>query len=245
MQYLSEKTLSQLFSTVKSNLGCYRSGDFVDLIDKKAVRTLKGKFRVKKLESLKTRSDVGVFDAENSELVFKSLGLTPMQAREERIWAYLCHMDGLNYMRSRWPIPSDDVEAVKHIQTHFFATSARAIERDNGISRLWWMGFISSRAKGLELSETLEVLTYRADVRANIIERPTTGASVNVFSAILKQLKKSYDGKKVLHERQQFRAFMKEINSVGGVQLLDSLNSRQLNRLTNGIIKDRLGLSEI
>ncbi len=173
------------------------------------------------------------------------LSLNPLQAREERIWAYLCHFDGLEYMRARWPIPDDDKEAVKHILTHYFATSARAIERDNGISRLWWMGFIANRAQGLKLAEALKVLMYRADVRANIIERPTTSASVPVFSAILRQLKSSFGGKKHLHEREYFRACMKEINSVGGVQLLDSLGSGHLDNLMKSIISSRLGLTKI
>jgi len=249
MHYLKGKALVELRTSVDSNLERYRALGFSDFFDDhdRATRKLSGRFSLAKLNGLKAPQDrTTLFDAKNSAQVFSALHrLTPMQAREERIWVYLCHFNCLEYMRARWPIPDDDQVAVDHILTHYFAPSARAIERDNGISRLWWMGFIADRAEGLTQSEALDVLMYRADVRANVIERPTTGASVPVFSAVLRQLKSSFEGKKLLHERTHFRAFMKEINSTGGVQLLDSLSAVRLDALMDSIIADRLGLTEI
>lgn len=249
MQYLKQDALDELKTSVKENLKHYRKLGFKNFFDdhERATRKLSGSFSLAKIRKLKKPSKKDdLFDPHNSKLAFMALAnLNPLQAREERIWAYLCHFDGLEYMRARWPIPDDDKEAIKHILTHYFATSARAIERDNGISRLWWMGFIANRAQGIKLAEALKVLMYRADVRANLIERPTTSASIPVFSAILRQLKFSFDGKKLLHERVNFRAFMKDINSVGGVQLLDSLSSGHLDNLMKNIISNRLGLTKI
>lgn len=248
LHYLKEDALRKLKSSVEANLERYRTLGFSDYFDdeKGATRKLSGGFNHAKLKKLRPPNKDDLFDPENSKLVFTALAkLTPMQCREERIWAYKCHFDCLEYMRARWTIPDDDEEAVKHIMTHYFAVSARSIERDNGVSRLWWMGFIASRAEGVKLRDALKVLLYRADVRANIIERPTTSASIPVFSAILRQLKSSYSGRRLLYERIHFRAFMKEINSVGGVMLLDSLDSVHLDDLMGKIISDRLGLSKI
>ena len=248
MRYLKEDSLDLLKNSIKANLDRYRTGGFGSCFDDvtQATRELPGKFRLSQLKKIKKPSANGLFDPENSEIVFKALSkLTPMQAREERIWCYLCHFDCLDYLRTRWPIPNDDAVAVNHILTHYFASSGRGIERDNGMSRLWWLGFIANRVEGFGLSEALEVLMYKADVRANIIERPGSSTSVPVFSAILRQLKISYNGKRLLHERIPFRMFMKEINSIGGVQLLQSLTSSHLNQIMKKIISDRLGLSQI
>lgn len=248
MLYLKEDSLNLLKSSIKANLDRYRTGGFGSCFDDatQATRELKGKFRLAQLKKLKKPSANSLFDPENSEIAFKALSkLTPMQAREERIWSYLCHFDCLDYVRARWPVPNDDADAVKHILTHYFASAGRGTERDNGISRLWWMGFIADRVEGIGLSETLEVLMYKADVRANIIERPGSSTSVSVLSAILRQLKISYKGKRLLHERDPFRDFMKEINSIGGVQLLQSLSSSHLNKIMEKIISNRLGFSEI
>ena len=251
IRYLREAALENLRSSVAKNLERYRTTGFEDYFSDvdASTRELKGNFKsgLKKLGALKSpQSRTDLFDVENSSLAYEALKkLTPIQAREERIWAYLCHFDCLDYVRKRWPIPSDDEAAVKHILTHFFAKSLRATERDNALSRLWWMGMIAGRAEGVSREDTLEVLMYRADVRANVIERPTTGTSVPVFSAVVRQLKASFDGKKILHERAHFRAFMKEINSAGGVLLLDSLGKARLDGLMKEIISVRLGLNEV
>lgn len=101
-------------------------------------------------------------------------GITPYVARDERLWTYLTHTDLLEYTRTRWPIPDDDEKAVKHVKTHFFCIGARGIERDNAISRLWWMAYLCDRTPELSLEEALTYFLYQSDVRANIVERPTT-----------------------------------------------------------------------
>lgn len=63
----------------------------------------------------------------------------------------------------------------------------------------------------------------QTDVRANIVERPTTSQNLNIFSVILKKLNESYKTDKKLFERDRFRSFMKWLNLVGGVKLLAAL----------------------
>lgn len=249
MSYFKESALNDLRSTVAKNLDRYRTGDFLDYFESLAdeTRLLGGNYDLPSLAKIRIRTgDSELFDVENSILVYEALAtLTPSQAREERIWAYLCHFDLLEYVRTRWPIPANDDKAVGHILTHFFAKSSRDLERNNAVSRLWWMGMIAARVDGLTHDEVLRVLMYRSDVRANIIERPTTGSSSNIFSGIIRKLKTSYDGKRSLYVRETFRAFMKEINGDGGVVLLDALSPQRVDKLLESIVSDRLKLGDL
>src|SRR5204863_7470660 len=131
-----------------------------------------------------------------------------------------------------------------HIGTHFFASSQRQLERDNVAGRLWWMGHLCARVPDLKLKESLDVLLHRSDVRANIIERPTTAQSIPVFSALLLKLAKSYAGKQKLFERKVFRALMVKLNGLGGYKLLDALDIRTVETFLSEIIEKDLKLSE-
>lgn len=95
----------------------------------------------------------------------------------------------------------------------------------------------------MERKEALEVLLFRSDVRANIVERPTTSQCAVIFSALLKKLALSFSGKKVLFERSTYRQFMREINTVGGYKLLDCMPSAQVEAIIDDIIANRLNLS--
>ena len=87
-----------------------------------------------------------VTDVDNALHVFGALrGLSSHQASIERMWAYICHCDCPSYVAQRWlnRRPNDINEAVRKIYNHFFATGNRAFIRDNGVSRLWWLGKIA------------------------------------------------------------------------------------------------------
>ena len=100
---------------------------------------------------------------------------------------------------------------------------ARGIERDNAASRLWWLASLCHRTKGLSFEDALTCFLYQSDVRANIVERPTTSQNIHVFSAIIKKLDESYKSNKELFERERFRSLMKELNLIGGIKLLAAL----------------------
>jgi hypothetical protein len=171
--------------------------------------------------------------------------LTPYQAADERLWAMVSHTLLLPHARVRWPIPQKDADALEHISTHFFGRNYRQLERDNVASRLWWMGHLCSRVQGMPLHKSLEVLLFRSDVRANIVERPTTAQSVPVFSALINRLGKSYEGKKKLFERSTFRSLMIKLNGLGGYKLLDALDARGVEALIDGLISKDLGLVNV
>lgn len=165
-------------------------------------------------------------EVHNCLLMLEILGnIPPDFARDERLWVYLVHTHLLEYSRQRWELKKKEDDAlVKHIYTHFFAPDKRAVERDNAASRLWWIATLCNRVDGLDVKDVLECLLYQSDVRASIIERPTTSQCLNVFSVITKKLSKEYkNGNMFIFERKLFRELMKRLNLFGGIKLLNTM----------------------
>jgi hypothetical protein len=247
IRILRDASVQQLRDAVLGNLSKYRNGDFAYLdMDSTQFHELPVETQDGALADIKMADGDHHFEVENCVAVHQYLGnLSPYEARDERLWCHLSHTTFLNYARSRWPIPDDDAKAVSHILTHFFASANRQIERDNVVSRLWWMAHLCTRVDGVSQIEALKAFLYRTDVRASIIERPTVAQSTNVFSVILKGLMKSSLGQKALFERNTFRKVMQELNSVGGFRLLDALPENELDKIFDDVIAAKVGLTSL
>lgn len=245
IRILRDATVASLRGGVRENLDRYREGDFAPLdMDPSLSLELKVEPIEAALQKVKLPSGAELYDVENCMTVHEYLqNLTPYDARDERLWCYLTHTVFLKYTRARWPIPADDEKAISHVETHFFARTHRQVERDNAVSRLWWMAHLCERVHEVPQQAALEAFLYRSDVRANIIERPTVAQSTQVFAVILKGLVQSFAGNKELFERLTFRKVMIELNSIGGFKLLDALPEATLNDIFNEVVSQRVGLT--
>ena len=228
------QTVAQLLKDIYKNLDLYRSGDFTNLLNDPSLfldsKCVVNDEELQKISCTKENDN----EVECCLKILSALdGLTSFLARDERLWARLCHIELLEYSRTRWPIPSDDEKAVVHIKKHFFAKGARGIERDNAGSRLWWMATICSKVTGLSLEQSLIAFLFQTDVRANIVERPTTSQNATLLSSVVNKLYESYQGDKSLYNRDTFRSVMKNLNLEGGVRLLGVLDDTELNKLVD------------
>jgi hypothetical protein len=234
IRLLRSQIMQQLNADVPNNLERYRSGDFSFLIaDPSNYIEIEQEFDGTKLMQIDCDLDEHK-EVESCVNIHQSMGnITPYLARDPRLWVYLTHTALLGYARKRWPIPADNEKALAHIRMHFFASGNRGIERDNAASRLWWMATLCSRVKGMSLAEALTVFLYQYDVRANIVERPTTSQSIPVFAALVNKLNESYQGDKGLFDREKFRAVMKELNLQGGVKLISVLAEDEIGHIVD------------
>lgn len=228
----------QLFESVPANLALYRSGNFNSMISDNAL-FLEPVCKLSLDAINEVRCDLGDDrEVECCLAIAKGLvGITPYLARDERLWVRLAHVEFLDYSRSRWVIPENDEKAVNHIRKHFFAVGSRGIERDNAISRLWWMATICAKVKNLSLEDALKAFLFQSDVRANIIERPTTSQNPTVLSAVINKLHDSYNGDQSLFEREHFRAVMKKLNIEGGIRLLEALESNDVELVIDKVMQ--------
>lgn len=231
-RFFKEKYLKELELNIAENLEFYRAGNF-DLVANNTDNYFEVAFKVDevKLKSL-LPSNKNEAEVQNCILIFEAmLNLTHFHARDARLWVYLTHTVLLPYSRARWVIPADNEAAIKFIKDHFFCIANRGVERNNAASRLWWLAALCNRTQGLGLKDALTTLLYQSDVRASIVERPTTSQCLNIFSAILRKLHESYHADKKLFERSLMREAMKKLNLAGGVKLLGALPEQQLNAL--------------
>lgn len=238
-RFLKTSKMRELASKINDNLELYRAGNF-DFVSNDPEYYFESEATISEevLRSVScTNSDLNEVDS--CIKVFSGIGLiSEYLAREERLWVYLTHTLLLDYARKRWPIPADPKKAEKHIRTHFFCSGARGIERDNAASRLWWMASLCNRCSDMPLEESLACFLYQSDVRANIIERPTTSQNVRIFNAILQRLHDSLSSDKALYGREKFRLFMKNLNLQGGVKLLAALPDAQIKEILDHCIAD-------
>ena len=237
-RFFKEKYLKELELNIENNLEKYRSGNF-DFEANIPDHYFEVAFEIDD-EKLKTLlpSNKNEAEVKNCMIIFEAMkNLTHFHARDARLWVYLTHTILLAYARSRWVIPADNEVAVKYIKDHFFCIATRGVERNNAASRLWWMAALCKRAQGLSMEDALTTLVYKSDVRASIIERPTTSQCLNVFSAILRKLHESYQTDKKLFERELIREAMKKLNLAGGVKLLGVLPEQQINSLVADSLK--------
>lgn len=258
IKFLKQSGLGRLKETIKDNLDLYRNKttNWWNVLDDDNYFTVSGIDLNGSFSDLQLVNG-GKGDVENCVIIYQLLkNLTPQQATDERVWAYISHFEAWEYCVNRWPLPSlkdgkkDAVKsAINHVKTHFFAIGNRGLIRDNAIARLWWMGFVATRYKG-GIQRALKVLLHETDVRANLLERPNLSLSPEIFNAVIRRLEESYDKKveadgtyknqkdRGLFDREKFRKLMKKLNRMGGRVALNALTVSQLDDVTRKIIEE-------
>ncbi|MCR9122950.1 MAG: DUF6339 family protein [Phyllobacteriaceae bacterium] len=239
MKYLRQQIVERLYEEVPDNLARYRTGTF-DALESDPMLHRELDVKAPDVADLKADQDAAHDAANATSLWFVLSHLSPADARDRRVWTMLAHTTYLDYARARYPIPEDDEAAIKQIRSHWFASSNRALERDQAISRLWWFAFMANRAGELSLEEALKALLHRTDLRANLIERPTMAQCVPLFSAWLEVLAKAQktaqDQEHDFFRRPVYRTALKRLNALGGYRLLDSLPPQLLRELVESTL---------
>ena len=170
-------------------------------------------------------------DTLNSINILKILpNLTPADATDERLWVTLIFTKYQKYAELRWPHEDKKSDKVNHYRNHWFANTIRGRMRDNAISRLWWMGYISTQIGDWPVEDVASILFANSEYRSSILERNSSSNAVSVILAILKISKRAYDSGKPF-KRDPFRSFMKKVNMIGGRAWLAGLTVAQLESL--------------
>ncbi len=239
--YYRQAIVDDYFDRVEQNLDWYYdpSGQPPEPKEKWTTRSAPVEARdlAALLKPCATRTKASKTDGANARLVHDALReLSPHQATDERLWAYLCHNDCSEYVAWRWlgRRPDGTEAAARKVRNHFFArrNGSRSLVRDNGVARLWWLGYIAHEVDPDAPKRFLEILLHRQDVRSALIERPAVSMNREVLKAIYRVMLDHWQGEaRNLFRRETFRAWMVNVNRRGGVVLLDALRSTDLTRL--------------
>ena len=183
-------------------------------------------------------------DYKNSVALYSALkdALSPVQASDLRLWAYLAHNTYWDYMRERWSIdiPEDDDEtetgadklAARIGSRYFFkASKGKAFVRQ-GIARLYWSAYLTYDADNSNPFEYTEYFLSKQDIFAVSTERSLARNKVLLLEA-LKVLKENPELK-----RADIRQFFLRLNQAGGLLVLDSLSPNSANELARRTLDD-------
>jgi len=222
MRLLAATVVDSLSNSVENNLHRYMSGDFLDMEKHTgwAIETTLARWDPTIAEMLDP-SGTPVAEIKNSLLIYKGLqGMTPALAREERLWARLCHVECLTYARNRWL--GDEKKAVSAITRHFFASGMRGCRDQNAVGRLWWNGHVAALSMPDDIETGLERLLSRANFRLQIVDRADSAFRQPLVSGIFRLIGtedwfNSYDA--------AIADFMFEVNKRSGGIMFESLDN--------------------
>jgi len=233
-----ETFVNTLRGSVDPNLSRYaEDNSWVSELGIKSQRELETSVELKAPLELLEPANGDLKDIENAIRVHKALPhLTPLQARDPRLWTRLAHVENWPYMRKRWAVEKhikDKGRATRFIESRYFVTQAqsRALLR-NGIARLWWTAKVSHDPARDNPYELAAVLLSTLDITQQILERGI-GRAPAVLMGFLEFLNRH---KELLlaggdENRTRIRRLAKFLNMHGGVCILDSLSQPQIMEL--------------
>jgi hypothetical protein len=173
-------------------------------------------------------------DAENARRIFNWLKeLSPSTAMEERLWACLTHTVFPEYMAKRWPVTSASTIGRRYLlEGQSFAALSR-----NGISRLWWAGYLTLDKARSDPFELTDVLFLRQDIQVSLLER-AIGKCHNVRHAVLDFFLRNREWLEEESFGKRVQVILRELNLLGGVMILDGLPSGVLEGFLDRIAAD-------
>jgi hypothetical protein len=238
LRYLSDRALSWLKANASALAPRYREDSpWADGYLAEAIAgswSMETDVDVGRLPSLASHGGSAAEDLQNARSLYVALqGLTPAQAADERLWAYMTHVLFWGYMRSRWPV---DAAAEHRIRERYFVDppGPRGLVR-NGISRLWWYAHVTYDERRDDPFELTAVLLHTEDVAQQLMERSISN-SPRILKAVLSALKDACSAGKHTYERHMVRAAAQHLIRQGGVTVLDALDEPDLAEMVNEAI---------
>lgn len=228
LMYVSDLALAKMQRAVPENVGKYAGGArWASDVALGAGWARESGIAVEDLPPLTLYSPKD--DLENTRIVYNALRkLSPVQAMDERLWAYLTHATWWEYMTKRWENPNEN-----QIRSRFFLKN-RGISGLvlNGISRLWWFGHLTFDPSLDDPYSLTKVLLKSQDIQTGLLQR-TFGRSADVRRGALKFLDTHWSmielaGKKSGGASKVTQGLWIDLNLAGGVAILDSVGETQL-----------------
>lgn len=246
LKYMTEEAVTNLSLNMMTNYDLYHSSE--EWLDDYLQSVLEDKTWCieSSIPYIPVKLDTGdgskfesKFDAANAKKIYESLKhLTPVQATDSRIWTYLTHTIYFDYMKVRWMKEDGTAEGT---MKRFFVNNNQGVIR-NGISRLWWYGYLTYDPSREDPYELTDLLLLNQDMAQGLLERKL-GNNREWLIMILGCIQKYRNDYPDIIKSEVIQKIMKQINYEGGVTLLDVLSSQELEALFLKIL-ERLNLTK-
>lgn len=173
-------------------------------------------------------------DYNNAILLYEAIkNLTPYQATNSYLWTYLAHENYYQYMNSRWSITNEEINSsdITKIRERYFCQPTRRGLLRNGISRLWWVTYLSYKHEGPNHYEYTKILFSDEDLLLGLMERDYAMCK-NVVIGIMKYMSEFLINNDRLPDRDTRRKLFKYINMIGATTLLELMSADEIYDIT-------------
>lgn len=171
-------------------------------------------------------------DLENVKRVYNHMmTLSVSKASDERIWVAYALSEFVDYMKYRWMPDGPD----KRKERFFFENSSKRSLFRQGISRLWWIGYLTyDESKPDPYEMTAFILRNGQDVINQLLD---IGFSSNktILKAVIKALYEA-ENSGITIDRDLVRNTCKYVNLLGGTYMLDCLSENDIYEKVKKII---------
>ena len=240
LSFVSREATDRLIRNIPANLEHYRAGQTSQLINDGDCRA--SRIEVGEPPTLTASEGGAAEDLNASRRIFQWLSeLTPVQASDERLWVYLTHRVYPEYVHARWgaALEGSTQPEARVEDRWFFRGEGVATFVRNGLSRLWWFGYLTYDRELGDHFEFTEILLGLQEIQVAMLER-RFGRCRNVLRAILEILKRNDRLDGVPHRGDVIQGWAKDINTYGGAFVLDSLPPDRLLFVFQRLLKERL-----
>lgn len=171
-------------------------------------------------------------DVDNAIALFEELKtMTPTQATDHRLWAYLCHVPFMEFLRKRRPIGDQpEKQRAQFILEHWFVENpGPAAFKSNDIYLFWWGPYITydkDREDPFELTrELFSMLDYTRHLLSGY-----QGRSRDFTHAVLEYV---VENPHLFSKNKEarIRFIMRRLNLVAGYRALATLGKAEIKKL--------------
>ena len=235
LRYLTENAYEQLYKGVNKNLDLYISKDSI-LIEVFPNGNYAKESNII-IDNFSLYEDT--FDIQDDLINVKNLytamkKLTPEQASNVYLWTCLSHDVYYDYIKRRWGPTTDGA-----IKDRYFCDSFKGSRIGlfrNGISRLWWYGYLTYQEGRSNPFVLTELLLSNSDLCLSLVERKFS-MNKNVIIGILSAIQEINDSSELNNVvDEEWRGLAKYINRYGAVSMLDFLSIEEIHNISKDFI---------
>lgn len=220
LKIVSEDSLSELKANVDNNYLEY-SGNFVEYLNSiyENLPFLDTKYSINTFELDVSSERPQLTDFENVKRVYENLKcISNSDASDERLWAWLCIDQFIDYVQYRWGINGNHTSS--DIRNHFFFSYGfRRSYTRNALARLWWIGRLTYDENRSDPYELTEFVCKNQDIIQHILERSVSN-NLELIKPLIQAIMDQRN-KGIVVNTNDIADLMKYYNLLGSTYVLD------------------------